>query len=152
MRVLISGACLLCVAISLIACSTSNHIPHERWAITAADSGGITGMENGFTMIESGGVFLWSGLRGTEETHTRLGEISRELAQYMEDSIAVNLRESSAEYADMPDTGFQHIHYLELEVGGIRTRATWGTVKHPQPPTRLKFWYENFVRACERME
>ena len=142
---------LVCVFVGIVAaalggCSSSEKLPRERWSITVADSGGITGMTNGFTMLESGDIYVWTSLRGNEEMTYKLGSVSRAQALLFKDSIGANIHNVP------PGAPGAQKRYLELEIEHTRTRVTWGAPDNPEPPAALKYWYDNLARICESME
>ena len=121
----------------------------RTWSVTVADSGGITGMESGFTMFQSGNIYVWSTLRGIEETNIRIGSVSREQAREFMDSLSANLTDYNQ---GTFRSGKTLIHYIEIETNGIRKRTTWSVAAHINPPDAIHFWYDKFLDTCESME
>ena len=138
---------VLLLAITLMSCSSSSNASKEHWMITVATGGGFTGMTNGFSMIETGEVSVWSGMRGQHELTYKVGSISPEKAQAFKDTlIAVNLAGMNLNSPGNMST------YIELETSTRRDRITWGSADHPSPPAALSDWYSDFMKTCSSLE
>ena len=131
----------------LAACSSSNDLTKEKWTITVGSGGGFTGNSSGFTMIETGDVYLWSGKEGVHERTNKIGTVSVEKAH----DYKIRLDSANIGAMNLNSPGNMST-FIELETNGHVDRITWGSTDHPGPPDALKNWYDDFMKACGGMQ
>lgn len=140
------AALLVITALTFSACTSSSELTKHKWTITTSKGGGFTGVSNGFMMIETGEVFMWSGKDGSHEKTDKIGSISVRKAHKFKEALADILDTLHVNSPGDVSTSVRLEEEKQIQV------ITWGSPDYPNIPDGLKDWYNDFMQTCGAMQ